>query len=74
MYATNRRLEVRTDIIEKLIKDYNFSKVIDFRKENEGKKFLEGTGSMILDRQNKILYASVSERTNKKLERAVDTF
>ena len=67
MYASNRRLEVRTDIIEKLIKDYNFSKVIDFRKENEGKKFLEGTGSMILDRQNKILYASVSERTNKEL-------
>ena len=67
MYASNRRLEVRTDIIEKLIKDYNFSKVIDYRKKNEGKKFLEGTGSMILDRKNRILYASVSERTNKEL-------
>ena len=40
MFASNRRLEVRKDIIEKLIKDYNFSKVIDFRKKNQGNKFL----------------------------------
>ena len=35
-----------------------------FEKEN---KFLEGTGSMVLDRENKICYAAVSERTHHNL-------
>ena len=62
MYAGNRRLEVRMDIVEKLIKDYNFLKVIDFRKKNEGKKFLEGTGSMILDRKTEFfMHQSLKE-------------
>jgi len=63
MFAENRRLERREDIIEKLKKDFEVSDVIDFSKYEAEHKFLEGTGSMILDRPNKLCYAAISERT-----------
>lgn len=66
MYAENRRLE-RTDKIFDFVKDKSKIEKIDFTKyENEG-KFLEGTGSMCLDRKNKIAYANISKRTDKEL-------
>lgn len=66
MYAENRRLE-RTDKIFEFVKEKNQTEKIDFTKyENEG-KFLEGTGSMCLDRKNKIAYANISKRTDKEL-------
>lgn len=63
MYAPNRRLERRPEIIE------HFSagayKLWDFASEMEPQnQFLEGTGSLILDRINKIAYACVSPRTS----------
>lgn len=64
MYAEVRRLERREDVIKDLesrspkMKRYGFEY---FENEN---KFLEGTGSMILDRENKIVYACLSPRTN----------
>lgn len=66
MYAKNRRLEKRFDIIKDIYKGsiYNIINLSDF--ENEG-LFLEGTGSMVLDRKNKIAFASLSERTSEKL-------
>ena len=68
MYSKNRRKERRSDIIKELINmGYYVKSTIDltyFEKEN---KFLEGTGSMVLDRENKICYAAVSERTNNDL-------
>jgi len=68
MYSKNRRKERRSDIIKELINmGYDVKSTIDltyFEKEN---KFLEGTGSMVLDRENKICYAAVSERTNNDL-------
>jgi len=63
MFAENRRLERREDIIATLKKDFEVSNVIDFSKYEVENKFLEGTGSMILDRPNKICYAAISERT-----------
>ena len=55
MYAENRRLE-RIEKIFDFVKDKNQIEKIDFTKyENEG-KFLEGTGSMCLDRKNKKEY------------------
>lgn len=66
MYAENRRLERREEILEILVDDFGFEidSVEDFTEfENEG-LFLEGTGSMILDRQNHIAYAALSERTD----------
>jgi hypothetical protein len=65
MMAENRRLERREDVIMQLEDEFKVKHVIDlshFEHENE---FLEGTGSMVLDRENKIAYACLSPRTNK---------
>ena len=67
MFAKNRKIEVRDDIIKVLTQKYNFSNTIDLRKNICNDIFLEGTGSMVLDRKKRILYASISERTNQKL-------
>ena len=64
MYAENRRQERRPEIIEQLKHDFEISEIIDLSYFEEKKQFLEGTGSMILDRPNKIIYAAISERTH----------
>ena len=64
MFSENRRKERRFDIIKKLKKQFEVKSVIDLSYFEKKSVFLEGTGSMILDRQNKICYASLSDRTN----------
>lgn len=65
MYAENRRLERRYDIFEKLrSKGYHYEHISDYTAFEHQQQFLEGTGSMVLDRENKIAYAAISERTN----------
>ncbi len=68
MFAENRRLERRQDILDNLTDNgFEINEVIDITKfEKEGKN-LEGTGSLILDRENKIAYAALSERTNQEV-------
>jgi len=68
MFAKNRRLERRQDILDTLVKDdFVIDEVIDITKfEKEGKN-LEGTGSLILDRENKIAYAALSERSDQEV-------
>ncbi len=68
MFAENRRLERRQDILDTLSdKGFTINEVIDITHfEQEGKN-LEGTGSLILDRQHKLAYAALSERTNQKV-------
>ncbi|GAB3960784.1 arginine deiminase-related protein [Spirosoma harenae] len=64
MQAENRRLERRQDIIDDLAKRFHVARVIDLTPfENEG-KFLEGTGSLVLDRMNRVAFASLSPRTH----------
>lgn len=63
MFAENRRLERRDDIIEQLRENHQVTDIIDFSQFEGENKFLEGTGSMILDRPNKLCYAAISERT-----------
>ena len=69
MWAPNRRLERRDDILSTLIKDYGYTirRKIDYSHFETAEKFLEGTGSMVLDRQNRIAYACVSPRTHLNL-------
>ncbi len=65
MLTKNRRAERRSDILHTLEEEKSFKidKLIDLAHyENEG-QFLEGTGSMVLDRINKIAYACLSART-----------
>ncbi len=64
MQAENRRLERRRDIIDDLAQRFHVSKVVDLTAyENEG-KYLEGTGSMVLDRMNRVAFACLSPRTH----------
>ncbi|MCW1312532.1 MAG: arginine deiminase-related protein [Candidatus Parvarchaeota archaeon] len=69
MLALNRRNERRADIIQSLSTLYGFScsKVIDLTNYEKKNKFLEGTGSLVLDHENKIAYACLSERTNEEV-------
>jgi hypothetical protein len=70
MFAPNRRVERRDDIL-KTIEDYGFEikKVVDVSHFEEENKFLEGTGSMIFDHDHKIAYGSVSLRLDEDLFR-----
>jgi hypothetical protein len=65
----NRRLEKREDILEFLTNSLNFQFLPenDFSKYQEQEIFLEGTGSLVLDRVNKIAYCCLSVRSNKLL-------
>jgi hypothetical protein len=66
MQAENRRLERREDIISRLEDTFKVAHVIDLSRFEAEHKFLEGTGSMVLDRENKIAYACLSPRTDKE--------
>ena len=60
MQAQNRRLEKRLELIPKI----NQNKMIDLSYFEEKNEFLEGTGSMVFDHQNKLIYACISPRTH----------
>ena len=67
MQAPNRRLERRFDILDQLGDVFELNEIQDFTASENENKFLEGTGSMVLDRQNKICYACLSPRTDLSL-------
>ncbi|MCD8739575.1 arginine deiminase-related protein [Mucilaginibacter roseus] len=64
MQAENRRLERRKDVIRDLQETFNVDHITDLSRFENEHKFLEGTGSMVLDRENKIAYACLSPRTD----------
>ena len=68
MFAPNRRKERNPAVIELLTNTHHFkaNKIEDFSDFEAQNKFLEGTGSMLLDRIHKIVYASLSERTSQE--------
>jgi len=65
MQAENRRLERREDIINQLEDCFKVHHIVDLSRFEHDHKFLEGTGSMVLDRIGKIAYASLSPRTDR---------
>ena len=69
MFAKNRRSERVLDIFNDLEKKLSikFKSTVDLTFYEDQNLFLEGTGSMILDRVNKISYAAISERTSEKI-------
>lgn len=66
MEAANRRSERRGDIIDSLSRDHGFqvTEVVDISHHENARHHLEGTGSMVLDRANRVAYASLSSRTH----------
>ncbi len=69
MFAPNRRLERRLDLVESLKKSFHINKVLDWSECENQAKFLEGTGSVVFDHTNQIAYACLSPRTHKELVR-----
>ena len=67
MYAVNRRAERKPHVLEALKQKFQINVTIDFSGKEENNQFLEGTGSMVLDRTNQIAYACLSPRTEQHL-------
>ena len=67
MYAANRRLEKNDELLKMLVEKYNVRDVEDWSEYEAEGLFLEGTGSMIIDQEYKIIYACISPRTNKSV-------
>lgn len=68
MFAENRRMERREDVLELLEdKGFKIDKVIDLTDAEKEHVFLEGTGSLLLDRENSIAYCALSERSDEEL-------
>ena len=68
MFAENRRLERREDILETLeALGYEINNVVDYTSAEEEKIYLEGTGSLLLDRVNGKAYCALSPRADEDL-------
>jgi len=67
MYAENRRAERKGHVLETIEKKFTVNKKVDLSVFENDKLFLEGTGSMVLDRQYKMAYACISPRTSEKV-------
>jgi hypothetical protein len=67
MHAPNRRHERRQDIIDSLKNNFKINKIIDLSKYEAENRFLEGTGSIVFDHDNKLAYACLSPRTDKDI-------
>ncbi len=68
MFAENRRLERREDMLETLEElDYQINNVVDYTSAEEEKIYLEGTGSLLLDRVNGKAYCALSPRADEDL-------
>lgn len=64
MFAGLRREERREEIIKDLEQEFLVSQRLDFERFESQNLFLEGTGSMVLDREHNIAYACLSPRTD----------
>ncbi len=69
MASPSRRLERRPDVIDSVVKRLNFkvSRLVDLTQHEEHGRFLEGTGSLVLDHRHRIAYACASPRTHPGL-------
>lgn len=68
MFAENRRLEKREDVLETIEeKGFEIKNIVDYSEAEEEAVFLEGTGSMILDRTNSKAYCALSPRADEEL-------
>ena len=68
MFAENRRLERREDILDTLEeKGFIIDNIMDYTSAEEDGFFLEGTGSLLLDRENGKAYCALSPRADEEL-------
>jgi len=68
MFAENRRAERREDILDILEdKGFQIESINDYTEAEEDGFFLEGTGSLLLDRKNQKAYCALSPRADEEL-------
>ncbi len=67
MFSQNRRAERRKDILDLLKENFIINSITDLSSYEAKGIYLEGTGSLVLDRDNKIAYACLSLRTDEKI-------
>lgn len=68
MCPVTRRAERRRDLVDEIAaRGFRVGRVLDFSAEEERGRFLEGTGSMVLDRVHHVAFASLSPRTDAGL-------
>ena len=68
MFAENRRAERREEILD-ILEDKGFviNNIVDYTSAEEDGFFLEGTGSLLLDRENSKAYCALSPRADEEL-------
>lgn len=67
MFAVNRRAEKKEEVLQTIANKFCIKNKKDFSYYEQKGLFLEGTGSMVLDRENKIAYACLSPRTSPEV-------
>jgi hypothetical protein len=67
LYSALRRQERRHDVVGELRKHYHVTDVIDYSVFEKEGRWLEGTGSLVLDHFDKIAYVSLSNRSDPKI-------
>jgi hypothetical protein len=66
-----RRKERRMDFIEQLKQQFALADIIDFTQSEAAGKIVEGTGSLVFDHPNRLVYASLSDRTDEALTKTI---
>lgn len=64
MLAPSRRLERRVEILEQVSKHFRITRTVDLAEHERQGAFLEGTGSLVLDRTHRLAFACLSPRTH----------
>lgn len=68
MFAENRRLERREEVLDQLeAEGYKIENIVDYTSAEEENVFLEATGSIALDRENRKAYCALSQRADESL-------
>jgi hypothetical protein len=68
MFAENRRLERRPEVLDIIEQSgFKIENIIDYSSAEDEGFFLEGTGSLLLDRANRKAYCSISPRADEEL-------
>jgi hypothetical protein len=67
MFAVNRRQERKPEVLALIQTKFHYHHLIDFTHYESQNLFLEGTGSMVLDRDRRYAYACLSPRTDKRV-------
>jgi len=71
MYAENRRAERRNEIVDAVVRETGFKvrRILDLTGHEKAGRFLEGTGSLVLDHTARVAYACRSPRTDQTVAR-----